>query len=140
MKLTDMASRDRLAGHDHAVLCTLNPERGIDAVPVCYAVVDGDVGVPVDTVKAKTSTQLQRVRNLEGEPRATLLVEHWDRADWSALWWVRAELRWRADAGDRASVLASRLAERYPQYRDRPFSRVLVFDIVAVSGWAADPA
>ena len=51
-------------------------------------------------------------RNLEADPRATLLVEHWDRSDWSRLWWVRAELRWQsaAEAG-RAAALAAGLAE-----------------------------
>jgi PPOX class probable F420-dependent enzyme len=138
MKLTDDDARARLGAHDHGVLSTLHPERGVDAVPVAYAVDDGFVGIPVDRVKPKSSTRLQRERNLVRDPRATLLVEHWDRDDWSRLWWVRAELRWRGDAAsDREAALADRLATRYPQYRDRPFARVLVLQIVGVSGWAA---
>src|SRR6185312_10108116 len=71
----------------------------VDAVPVAY-VVDADrfVGVPVDRVKPKASLRLQRERNLEADPRATLLAEQWDPDDWSRLWWVRAELRWQGDA------------------------------------------
>ena len=95
-------------------------------------------GVPVDLVKPKASLRLQRERNLEADPRATLLVEHWDPGDWSQLWWVRAELRWQGDTGaGRAAALAARLAERYPQYRDQPFARVLVLGIVGVTGWVA---
>ena len=76
----------------------MHAERGVDAVPVAYAVDDdGYVGVPIDLVKPKASLRLQRERNLEADPRATLLVEHWDRSDWSRLWWVRAELRWQGD-------------------------------------------
>ena len=30
--------------------------------------------------------------NLAADPRASLLVEHWDAGDWSRLWWVRADL------------------------------------------------
>ena len=97
----------------------MHAERGVDAVPVAYAVDDdGYVGVPIDRVKPKASLRLQRERNLEADPRATLLVEHWDRSDWSRLWWVRAELRWQGDtAASRAAALAARLAGRYPQYQ-----------------------
>ena len=139
MRLTATEARARLAAHDHGVLCTVHAERGVDAVPVVYVVdEDGCVGVPVDQVKPKSSSRLQRERNLEADPRAALLVEHWDRADWSRLWWVRAELRWEGDAtADRSSDLAARLARTYPQYRDRPFTRVLVLRIVGVTGWAA---
>jgi PPOX class probable F420-dependent enzyme len=139
MRLTAGEARARLAAHDHGVLCTVHPERGVDAVPVVYVVdEDGFVGVPVDRVKPKSSSRLQRERNLEADPRATLLVEHWDRDDWSRLWWVRAELRWQGDApAERVAGLAAALAQAYPQYRDQPFTRVLALRLVGVSGWAA---
>ena len=136
--LTTEQSLARLVAGDHGVLCTLHRRRGADAVPVVYAVVDGHLGIPIDEVKAKSSSRLQRERNLEADPRATLLVQQWDRDDWSKLWWVRAELRWLG-AGEqtRAATLADALAQRYPQYQDHPFSRLLVFRIVAVTGWSA---
>jgi Pyridoxamine 5'-phosphate oxidase len=141
MRLVEDEARARLAAHDHGILCTVHAERGVDAVPVAYAVDDdGFVGVPVDLVKPKASLRLQRERNLEADPRATLLAEHWDRDDWSRLWWVRAELRWLGNAdvdAVRAASLTSQLAGRYPQYRDEPFARVLVLRIVGVTGWAA---
>lgn len=138
MRLAEDEARVRLIALDHGILCTVHAERGVDAVPVAYvADEDGYVGVPVDRVKPKASLRLQRERNLEADPRATLLVEHWDRDDWSRLWWVRAELRWLGDAAaERAAALATRLAGRYPQYRDQPFERVLVLRIVGVTGWA----
>lgn len=140
MKLTEEAAMTLLAAHDHGVLCTLHADRGIDAVPVVY-VKDADsyVGVPVDRVKPKSSLRLQRERNLEADPRATLLIEHWDRDDWSQLWWVRAELRWQSTPDDHREVtLAAELSRRYPQYQiDRPFAQVLVLRIVSVTGWAA---
>jgi PPOX class probable F420-dependent enzyme len=137
MRLADDEARARLAAHDHAVLCTVHAERGVDAVPVVYVLDDdGYVGVPVDRVKPKASSRLQRERNLEADPRGTLLVDHWDRDDWSQLWWVRAELRFEA-AGDREASLAARLAERFPQYRGEPFDRVLALRVVALTGWSA---
>lgn len=138
MRLDDEDARARLAAHDHGVFCTVHPDRGVDAVPAVYAVDDdGYLGIPVDRVKPKASTHLQRERNMSADPRATLLVEHWDRDDWSRLWWVRAELLAEPDGSPRAADLSRRLAERYPQYAGEPFDRVLVLRIVRVTGWSA---
>ena len=138
MKLDTSEALLRLTRSDHGVLSTVHPERGVDAVPVVFAVdSDGFLGIPVDRVKAKASTRLQRERNLQHDPRATVLVEHWDRHDWSRLWWVRAELVNQPDASHRAQSLADRLADRFPQYVGRPFDRILVLRIANVTGWAA---
>ncbi len=127
---------ERLAAYDHGVLATVHPRRGVDAVPVVYAVDDGHVGIPVDRVKPKASTRLQRELNLEADPRATLLVDHWDPVDWSRLWWVRAELRW-VDSVERVGRLGELLEERYPQYAGRPFEKVLVLRVERLTGWQA---
>lgn len=137
MQLTAAEALERLAGHDHAVLCTVHPERGVDAVPVAYAVVGDRLAVPVDMVKPKASMQLQRERNLEADPRATLLAEHWDADDWSRLWWVRATLRWEPHPDDAlVAVLSRSLAGRYPQYADEPFARLIVLRLEAITGWS----
>ena len=139
MRLDEHEARARFVAQDHGILCTVHTVRGVDAVPVAYVVdADGYVGVPVDRVKPKASLRLQRERNLEADPRATMLVEHWDPADWSRLWWVRAELRWCGADGDvrRTADLAGRLAQRYPQYADQPFARVLTLRISALTGWS----
>jgi len=92
MKLGPDEARARLAAHVHGVCCTVHPERGPDPTPVVYALDDdGFVGIPIDSVKPKASSRLQRERNLEADPRAALLVEHWNSADWTRLWWVRAD-------------------------------------------------
>ncbi|KRF38104.1 hypothetical protein ASG96_16640 [Terrabacter sp. Soil810] len=139
MRLARSDAMTRLVAHDHGVLCTLHATRGVDAVPCVYAVdEDGFVGVPIDRVKPKSLSRLQREHNLESDSRATLLVEQWDRDDWSRLWWVRASLEWDATpSAERTDGLAALLADRYAQYRDRPFDRVLVLRIVDVTGWAA---
>ncbi|HET9690752.1 MAG TPA: pyridoxamine 5'-phosphate oxidase family protein [Acidimicrobiales bacterium] len=139
MRLAADECRARLASRVHGVLCTLHPDRGPDPQPVVYAVTDeGHLGVPVDKVKPKTSTRLRREDNLDADPRAALLVEHWDADDWSRLWWVRAGLRHVA-APPAAVVddLADRLARTVPQYADKPFHRILVCRVVAVTGWSA---
>jgi hypothetical protein len=137
--MTAESARARLDGEVHGVLCTLHPERGPDPQPVVYAVSrDGHVGVPIDRVKPKRSSRLQREENLAADPRASLLVEHWETEDWSRLWWVRARLEHVTDPSSTlVDELADRLAGAVPQYVDKPFDRVLVCRIIGVTGWAA---
>lgn len=138
MKIDEVAARELLTDADHGVLSTAHTSRGVDAVPVVFALHDGHLAVPVDRVKPKAGGRLQRERNLELDPRAALLVDHWDAEDWSALWWVRAELRWdSAPPAELATELAERLARKHRQYADRPFDRLLVFEVHAVTGWTA---
>ena len=71
MRLDHDSALRLLAESDHGVLSTVHPDRGVDAVPAVYVIDDGYVGVPVDRVKPKASTRLQRERNLEADPRAS---------------------------------------------------------------------
>ena len=139
MRLPADEARLRLAGQVHGVLCTLHPERGPDPQPVVFAVSDDDyVGVPIDTVKPKRASRLQREDNLAADPRGSLLVEWWETEDWSRLWWARAQLEHVPDPPRHViDALADRLAHTVPQYADKPFHRVLVCRIVGVTGWAA---
>lgn len=127
----------RAAAADHAVLATLTSTGVADLVPVCFAIVGEDLVIPIDSVKPKSSTALGRVRNLERDPRATLLVEHWDAAEWSRLWWVRLSLRRAAPSSATNDALVQALRGRYPQYRDAPFTDVLTFRIEKLGGWTA---
>lgn len=138
MRLDQETAAARLDAHVHGVFCTLHPERGPAPLPVVYAVVDGHVGVPIDSVKPKKSSRLQREDNLAADPRGSLLVEHWDPDDWSRLWWVRADTEHVPDP-DPALVerLADALAGTVRQYADKPFHRVLACRIVNLTGWAA---
>ena len=142
MRLNEETARSRLREQVHGVLCTLHPDRGPDPVPVVYAVSDdGHVGIPIDTVKPKTFSRLQREANLAADPRGSLLIERWEDDDWSRLWWVRAELQHVSDPpSSLTDDLADRLASTVPQYADKPFHRLLVCRIVRVTGWAAGEA
>ena len=111
---------------------------GADLVPACFAIEATALAIPIDSVKPKGSTALGRIRNLERDPRATLLVEHWDAADWSRLWWVRLLLRprrpRRPTPWNRSRPGSAR---RYPQYATARFVEILTFRIEHVGGWAA---
>ena len=127
----------RAAAADHGVLATLHATRGADLVPACFAIDDGWLAIPVDSVKPKGSTALGRIRNLERDPRATLLVEHWDAVDWTRLWWVRLLLVRAPAPGDVATRLEAGLRSRYPQYATAPFVELVTFRIDHIGGWAA---
>lgn len=138
MRMNADDARARLDAEVHGVLATMHPTRGPDPQPVVYAVVGDHLGVPIDRVKPKSRTRLQREDNLAADPRGTLLIEHWDADDWTRLWWVRAELQHVADPSPAViDELADRLAGTVPQYADKPFHRVLVCQIVSVTGWSA---
>jgi hypothetical protein len=130
-------ARTRLERADHGVLSTLHPTRGVDSVPVCFVVAGDLVAIPIDTVKAKRSTRLGRLRNLETDPRATLLVEHWDFDDWDALWWVRASLVLTDVDDETTADLTRRLAAKHPQYADGGIESVIPLRIVALLAWSA---
>ena len=141
MKLALSRCQDLLRSSDHAVLATLHQGRGVDAVPVCFVVDGMQVAVPTDLIKPKSSTVLQRQRNLDADPRAVLLCDHWDPLDWSRLWWVRTSVTRIVTDAERRRELGSLLAAKYRQYRHQPFADLLVFTITELSGWsaAADP-
>lgn len=105
-------------------------------VPVCYALVGQELVIAVDE-KPKRGGILARVRNIERDPRVTLLFDYYDD-DWSRLAWVRVEGRARVlDRGDERPDALTALRARYPQYRamaleDRP---LLAVSIEQVVGW-----
>lgn len=142
MRLDTSKCEELLRRAERATLATLQPIRGVDAVPACFSYHDGRVAVPVDRVKEKSAAVLQRVRNLEADPRAVLLCDHWDLHDWSRLWWVRATLEWVADLSElngELEVLVGLLERKHRQYEGRPFADLLIFRITELAGWAASP-
>ncbi len=138
MRLDRRRCEELLHRADHGILGTVHADRGVDAVPVCFAVAGAVVAVPVDTVKPKASLELQRSRNLEADPRAVLLCEHWDPRDWANLWWIRAAMEQVAVGAAARQGLERLLGDRYPQYRDRPFADLITFRIVGLEGWSGE--
>ena len=137
MRLDDATCWAKLRAADHGVLATVHAARGVDAVPVVFAVVGRGIVVPVDAVKPKRHARLQRLTNIGIDPRCVLLVEEY-ADDWSTLWWVRVHGRAEVVEPDGDAVAA--LAARYPAY-DRPgaITSALLLVPDALSGWAASP-
>jgi hypothetical protein len=140
VRLTNEQCWANLATADHGVLCTNGARGAIDAVPVCFAVVGKVIASPIDTVKAKDTTELGRLKNLDADATATLLCEQWVRHDWSRLWWVKVQLG-RRSGHDLSATLRegceAELRRKYFQYRGTEFADLLVFTVKSVSGWAA---
>ena len=136
MRLTATDCWRRLATEHHGVFGTVNATRGIDAVPVVFAITGQRIVIPIDTVKPKRSGQLQRVANLEADSRCVLLVDHYED-DWAALWWVRVHGRATVAAGVPDDA-ARALIARYPSYEAAgSIAGVIVVQPVEVVGWSA---
>lgn len=124
----------QLATSRHGVLGTVHPVRGVDAVPVVFVVDGGTIVIPIDLVKPKRHTRLQRLVNIEHDDRCVLLVEHYSE-DWSELWWVRVHAR--AFASSLSEELASRLASVFPAYQQPDsIASVLTLHPSVVTGWS----
>lgn len=137
MRLDEATCWERLGTARRAVLSTIHPERGVDAVPVVFAMTGSALVVPVDTVKAKRSTRLQRVRNVERDSRCVLLADHYEE-DWPRLWWVRIHARAEVVAATDLAAAVEALAARYEQLRaDGAVVGALRLHPTAVTGWQA---
>lgn len=132
--MSDAGAWERLAAARVARFATSAPR----VVAVTFAVVERRVVHAVDH-KPKATRALARLEDLRRDPRASLLVDHYDDADWTALWWVRADGEARMlDAGD-ASWAIDALAAKYPQYAERrPEGPVVVLEVARLSAWTAE--
>jgi len=129
--VTGDEARERFAAARVARLATAGPH----LVPVCFAVEGDTIWSAVDA-KPKRTRSLRRLRNVEADPRVSLLVDHYDDADWSRLWWARADGT-AAIVEDAPAALAL-LVERYTQYAaSPPAGPFLAIAISRWSGWAA---
>jgi PPOX class probable F420-dependent enzyme len=135
--LDDRARRRRLTEARVGRLATVGADGAPHLVPCCFAV-EGDTAYSAVDGKPKSTRALRRLDNVRANPRASLLVDHYDE-NWDALWWVRVDANARVlDASgrpefDRAVEL---LRAKYEQYRrDPPAGPVVALDLVAWRAW-----
>jgi PPOX class probable F420-dependent enzyme len=137
--VTAREARERFAAARVARLATLGPAGAPHLVPIVFAVHGDTVWSAVDA-KPKRTTALARLANVQRDPRVALLADHYDDADWDALWWVRAEGTGRVldPADPEARRAVGLLAARYPQHRAvPPAGPVLAVEVDRWSGWSA---
>jgi PPOX class probable F420-dependent enzyme len=117
-------------------LATVSGDGMPHVVPCCFALSDGTIFTAVDA-KPKSTAGLQRVRNIEANPNAALIVDRYDE-DWSRLWWVRADGTARIVVDERERDRALQLlTAKYAQYREVAIDGpVIAIDITRWRGWS----
>ncbi|GAB1822181.1 TIGR03668 family PPOX class F420-dependent oxidoreductase [Herbidospora sp. RD11066] len=135
---TDRA-RALLAASPVARLATAAADGTPHLVPVTFAVSGDQVVIAIDH-KPKTTHNLRRLRNIRDNPRVSLLADHYE-ADWTRLWWARADGTARILDGSKREPALTLLAERYEQYAEhRPQGPVIDITVTRWSGWSSTPA
>ena len=139
MTADDPIHRARFAAARVARLATADADAVPHVVPVTFAVVGDTIVIAIDT-KPKSGRPLKRLANITANPAVSVLADHYDDADWTRLWWVRADGAARVvDNREEREHDLDALREKYGQYRsdfvatDGP---VIAIEVVRWSGWA----
>jgi PPOX class probable F420-dependent enzyme len=120
-------------------------EEGPDAVPICFACVDGAVYTPIDEKPKRVPPgSLRRVRNILAHPAVCVVWDHYDE-DWERLRWLQVVGRASLveDRHERTRVFMT-LRSRYPQYQtmdleSRPLIKITPAQVRSWSGVRATP-
>lgn len=108
-------------------------------VPVCFALIDTTLYMPIDEKPKRGDVrQLRRLRNIAENPRVALLVDHYDDADWSRLSFVLAHASARIlTEGDEHAAAIAGLRARYAQYREMALEQrpIIAADIERLTTW-----
>jgi PPOX class probable F420-dependent enzyme len=131
-------ARSCVASARVARLGTLSTTGRVDLVPITFALVDDVVYTAVDH-KPKRTTELKRLENVRASPEVSVLVDEYDDADWSTLWWVRLRgLARVVDTGPEYDRGVDALVAKYDQYRDvRPEGPAIVIELIRWQWWSA---
>jgi PPOX class probable F420-dependent enzyme len=129
--------RAHLAAARVGRLATVRPDGRPHVVVCCYALEGDRVWTAIDA-KPKSGSRLQRLENVRANPRASLLVDHYEE-DWERLWWVRVDGAAAVlESGNEEERAIATLTARYQQYaRARPPGPVIALTIERITGWSA---
>jgi PPOX class probable F420-dependent enzyme len=132
--MTEFDAKSRFAQSPVAILATVTPDGAPHLVPVVFALVDDVVYTAVDA-KRKSTHRLRRLANIEGDPRVSVMVDHYSD-DWTQLWWVRADgvaaIHYHGE--DMATAYAE-LRRKYLQYQRVSLDGPVV--TIAVHRWSS---
>ena len=103
-------------------------------VPVVFCELDGALFIPVDG-KPKSGARLKRLRNIELNPAAAVLIDRYSD-DWSELCWTRIDGRAEIVATD--DRVRAALRAKYPQYEHIEIGTTAIrVTIEGVVSWSA---
>jgi PPOX class probable F420-dependent enzyme len=137
VRLADDELRRRVAEARVGYLATVNSDGRPHVVPITFAL-SGRAIVTVTDSKPKSSSVLQRHRNLSAQPQTSVLVDHYDD-DWTKLWWARADgvAKLLTDTEADYPIGITALVDKYPQYAADPPSGLMIWiDAITWSGWS----
>ncbi|WP_280267818.1 TIGR03668 family PPOX class F420-dependent oxidoreductase [Nocardia wallacei] len=137
----DEEALGRFRGARVARLATVSEAGQPHLVPVTFAMApeSTEVVIAIDH-KPKTTTNLRRLRNIEADPRVSILADAYDE-DWTRLWWVRLDgtARILTATPDRAAPLRW-LTTKYPQYQhNSPQGPIISITPRSISAWSYQP-
>jgi len=132
--VVDFDPRVRFAQAPVARLATVSPDGGPHLVPVVFAL-DGDVVYTAVDAKPKTTQRLRRLANIAGNPRVSLLADHY-ADDWAQLWWIRVDgIASVHHDGDALRIGLDLLRAKYSQYQSVSLNGPVI--AVAVRRWSS---
>ena len=127
---------ERFAAAPVAHLATVTPDGRPHVVPIVFAL-DSEVLYTAVDGKPKSPARLQRLANIEANPKVSILVDHY-ADDWSQLWWVRADgVATVVSDGPEFARGLELLRAKYPQYEHVSLDGPVI--AVAVEKWSSWP-
>ena len=102
-----------------------------------FAYREGRLCTAVDQ-KPKSTYRLKRIRNIETNPRVSVLVDRYDD-DWTRLWWIRIDGTARLlDSGPAFREGIALLTGKYPPYLAQPPPGPLIeVEVETIRVWSA---
>ncbi len=141
MSLPDAEVQARLDTWPVARLATIGADGRPHLVPIVFARSSGALWSPIDG-KPKRGGELARLRNIERDPRVSLLLVHY-HDDWNQLWWIRIDGRASLLGGGADAEAEAALRRKYPQYAMTPLFRdeplLLRIDPESITSWSSNP-
>jgi PPOX class probable F420-dependent enzyme len=132
--VVDFDPKARFTQAPVARLATVAPDGRPHLVPVVFAL-DHEVVYTAVDAKPKTTLRLRRLANIEGNPRVSLLVDHYAE-DWTQLWWVRVDgIAAIHHDGDAMRAGRDLLRVKYDQYQSVPLHGPVI--AVAIRRWSS---
>ena len=118
-----------------ATLATVDADAEPTVIPICFVYQSGRLYTPIDDKRKRVSWgRLKRLRNIEGNPKVSVLVEEYSK-DWSQLAYVlfhglaEALLPQGPFAREHRSAVQS-FHDKYAQYRSSTIDRRPIIRII----------
>lgn len=139
----DDSTQAFISEHRVARLATADGDGRPSVIPICYVFDCGSIYSPIDE-KPKTAAaeSLKRVRNIEANPRVSLIIDDYSE-NWSELQWVLvngfAEIILPRDQASEHARAVALLRNKYPQYYSMAIDERMIIKITPtrIKRWGA---